>query len=289
MTSIGADHAWEWVLAASAAVRSQAGAEHLRVNDPRERLGPLTLAGSGEWELDTAVEPEARMLFDRYLPLCAPGTEDLVVGQMGQSLDGRVTTRPGVCEIINGRDGLIHLHRLRALVDAVLVGRGTVACDDPLLTVRHSTGPNPVRVVLDPGARLSGDRRVFHESESETLHLVAEGVELPAEAGHSETLSLPRDPGQPIPPETVLAALAKRGLRRVLVEGGGRTVSQFMQEGALTHLHVLVAPVILGRGVPGFSLPESAAVRPERSCDCSVHPLGSDTLFALRFNRSSAS
>lgn len=288
ITAIAAEHAWEWVLAASAAVRAQSADDPLMVNDPRGECSPLRLPGSGDWHLDAPCEPAARALLNRYLPLCLPGTARLVVGQMGQSLDGRVASQPGVYQVINGRDGLAHLHRLRALVDAVLVGRGTVECDDPMLTVRHSRGPNPVRVVLDPGARLSSQKRVFREPEAATLHLVAQGIRPAMGAVHTDTVWLPMEPGQPFPPEAVLEALAERGLHRVLVEGGGQTVSQFLRTGTLTHLHVLVAPVILGRGVAGFSLPETGAGEQAPRYDCAVHPLGSDTLFAIRLDESRA-
>jgi len=60
----------------------------------------------------------------------------------------------GHSKYINGPAGLAHLHRLRALVDLVLIGIGTAVADDPLLTVRRCTGPSPARAVLDPRGRL---------------------------------------------------------------------------------------------------------------------------------------
>jgi len=80
------------------------------------------------------------------------GTTDqpFVIAQLGQSLDGRIATLSGDSKYINGASALDHLHRLRARVDAVVVGVGTVVADDPLLTVRRAGGRNPARVVLDP-------------------------------------------------------------------------------------------------------------------------------------------
>ena len=87
-------------------------------------------------------------------PLRGDATDEIfVVGQIGQSLDGRVATAGGHSHYINGPAGLAHLHRLRAIVDAVVVGVGTALADDPQLTVRHVAGRNPARVVIDPGAR----------------------------------------------------------------------------------------------------------------------------------------
>src|SRR5215210_2131153 len=95
-------------------------------------------------------------------PLRTGAVDDLViVGQVGQSLDGRIATTSGHSHYINGPEGLAHLHRLRALVDAVVVGIGTVLADDPQLTVRRVAGPNPARVVIDPGGRLTASARML--------------------------------------------------------------------------------------------------------------------------------
>ena len=177
----------------------------------------------------------------------------IAVGQIGQSLDGRIATPTGHSHYINGPAGLDHLHRLRALVDAVLVGVGTAIADDPQLTVRRVTGPNPARVVLDPSGRLSATARMFANdgvrriivTDTETTAAVPPGV---------EQIALPRLGGQ-IAPATILAALSERGFRRVLIEGGANTVSRFLAAGCLDRLHVVVAPIILGSGPAGLSLP----------------------------------
>ena len=79
-------------------------------------------------------------LWPIYGPLVAtlPEDQSFVIGQIGQSLDGRVATPTGHSHYINGPAALVHLHRLRALVDAVVVGVGTVVADDPQLTVRRA-------------------------------------------------------------------------------------------------------------------------------------------------------
>ena len=85
----------------------------------------------------------------------------VVVGQCGQSIDARIATPTGHSHYINGEAGLVHLHRLRALVDAVVVGVGTAINDDPLLTVRRVEGPSPARVIIDPSGRLPPGARVL--------------------------------------------------------------------------------------------------------------------------------
>ena len=99
---------------------------------------------------------------DRFGPLRQGSVDDLmVVAQMGQSIDGRIATETGHSKYINGEAGLDHLHQLRALVDAVVVGVGTAIADDPQLTVRRVEGPSPVRVVIDPHGRLPASSRLL--------------------------------------------------------------------------------------------------------------------------------
>ena len=97
-------------------------------------------------------------------PLRKGGADGLVVvGQCGQSIDARIATPTGHSHYINGEAGLIHLHRLRALVDAVVVGVGTAIKDDPRLTVRRVEGPSPARVIIDPSGRIPPSARVLRD------------------------------------------------------------------------------------------------------------------------------
>ena len=97
----------------------------------------------------TSSEPLPAPWEDWFGPLREGSVDDMVVvGQIGQSIDGRIATVTGHSKYINGPAGLDHLHRLRAVVDAVLVGIGTAVADDPLLTVRRSVGTSTARNVL---------------------------------------------------------------------------------------------------------------------------------------------
>ncbi|WP_298801384.1 RibD family protein [uncultured Pseudokineococcus sp.] len=192
---------------------------------------------------------EGAELLARYGPLVAAGPR-LVLAQLGQSLDGFVAARTGDARHVTGEEDRRHLHRLRALVDAVVVGVSTVAADDCLLTVRSVGGPSPVRVVLDPRARAPRTARLLAEGPP-VLWCVAGGADEPALPPHVEVVSLPAPSGA-FAPADVLAALAARGLGRVLVEGGGRTVSAFLAAGVLDRLLVTTAPLLVGDGVPGL-------------------------------------
>lgn len=220
-------------------------------------------------------------------PLPASG-RPRVIAQLGQSLDGRIATVTGCSRFINGEDGLTHLHRIRALCDAVVVGAGTALADNPRLTVRRVHGPQPVRVVIDRHRRVPQTHHLFTDGEAPTLRLVAGDYRAPEQPpdleGVQEVPCLADDAR--LCPHTVLRVMADYGLMRVFVEGGGVTVSSFLHAGLIDSLHVLVAPMIIGSGRPAFSLPEidqlDDALRPNARC---VN-LGSDMLFALDFPES---
>jgi diaminohydroxyphosphoribosylaminopyrimidine deaminase / 5-amino-6-(5-phosphoribosylamino)uracil reductase len=210
----GADHGWSELLAGRVPV----------AGEPAARYGPLVAAGS-----------------------------PLVVAQLGQSLDGFIATRTGDACFVTGAADRTHLHHLRALVDAVVVGVGTVVADDCRLTVRAVPGGNPVRVVLDPHGRAPAESHVLAVADAPTLWVVADDTPPPAPpAPHVEVLALARADRDRFSPAQVLEALGARGLGRVLVEGGGVTVSCFLEAGVLHRLLVTTAPLLVGDGVPGL-------------------------------------
>jgi len=201
----------------------------------------------------------------------------VVIGQIGQSLDGRIATPSGHSHYINGLRGRTHLHRLRALVDAVVVGVGTALADDPQLTVRLVPGPHPARVVLDPNGRLPATARMLAADGTRRIVVTtaATAVRLPPGV---EVVVVAATNGR-FAPDRILDALAARGLRRILIEGGGHTVSGFLSAGCLDRLHVLVAPIILGSGRPGLALGPIERVDEALRPPVTVHPLGDDMLF----------
>jgi riboflavin-specific deaminase-like protein len=199
--------------------------------------------------------------------LNAPASRPFVVAQLGQSLDGRIATPTGESRWINRDGALDHVHRLRASVDAVVVGIGTVVADDPWLNVRRCSGKNPARVVIDPRGRLPATPRLADNDGTRTL--VIRGVDAPAPRG----MEIIRLAGAKLDPNLIVAALYERGLRRLLIEGGAWTVSEFIDARAVDRLHVLVGPMILGSGKTGLSLAPIARLADARRPRTRVHVL----------------
>lgn len=211
-------------------------------------------------------------------PLRRSKVDDMVVvAQIGQSLDGRVATETGHSHYINGPEALAHLHRLRALVDAVVIGIGTALADNPQLTVRRVAGPQPARVVIDARGRLPSGAKLLAADGARRLVLAGPGAKPPLPAD-IEVVPLPRADGE-IAPAAILAALAERGLRRVLIEGGANTISRFLAAKCLDRLHVMVAPIILGSGRASFALPPIERVDEAVLTPMKLHKLGDDVLF----------
>ena len=168
---------------------------------------------------------------------------------------------------------------MRALCDAVIVGAGTVAADDPQLTTREVPGPNPLRVVLDPRRRLDPARRLFTDRAAASLLVHGASVAAAAPRG-VETLALPLGPAG-LDLAALVAALRARGCHRLFVEGGACTVAGFLQAGLLSRLQIAVAPLLIGAGRPTIRLPGSLSLSACLRAHHRVFRMGTDVLFDL--------
>ncbi len=221
-----------------------------------------------------------------YGPLIAPPAAAdgcYVIGRIAQSLDGYIATTTGASQWISGPEDIVHTHRLRALSDAVIIGAGTIRADDPQLTTREVEGPSPVRVVLDTDGRLDARYRVFNDGPP-TLLLCAADAAGGDRVGMAEVVRVPRA-AQGLDIAAVRAVLAQRGLCRMFVEGGGVTVSRFLAAGALDRMHVTVAPMLMGSGIPAFTVPRATSRAQVPRFDWSVYRVGVDVLVDIPLTR----
>jgi riboflavin-specific deaminase-like protein len=285
--------AWQVVVAAAAeatrlselprsavfALNSAGDLRSVPTDDPTAVL--IWQPGRG-WEATIPPDDPRRPLIELYLPICsATAARPLTVGHLGQSLDGFIATHAGESRWVTGEENMRHMHRLRALCDAVIVGAGTIAADDPLLTTRLVEGSNPLRVVLDPSRRLAEDHRVFSDPSAETLYICARSL-APATGerfGRATVIGVGNEDDAGVPVVEVVKLLRARGCARLFVEGGGVTVSMFLQAKQLDRLHVAIAPLLIGDGRPAIRLQPPDALGDCHRPRYRVFRMGTDVLF----------
>jgi len=288
--------AWRIVLGASHyAERAAAAAERaaFAMADGTElRMVPLGDRDAViEWRPGTGWQPALRpgdprqALVDLYLPICsATEANPITVGHLGQSLDGFIATHAGESQDVTGRENIVHLHRMRALCDAIVVGAGTVAADDPQLNTRLVPGPSPIRVVLDPARRLSDHYRVFQDHAADTLYVCARSLTRASEPriGRAHVVGV-EGTTEGVDLTALMGLLRARGCRRVFVEGGGVTVSMFLEAGLLDRLQMAIAPLLIGDGRPAIRLTLRAALTDCHRPRYRVFRMGGDVLFDCEF------
>jgi GTP cyclohydrolase II len=206
-----------------------------------------------------------------------------VVVKLAQTLDGRVATSTGDSRWISGIEERRASHALRAAVDAVAVGIGTVLADDPQLTVRLVPGASPIRVVLDARLRIPTDAHVLDEHAATYVYTTGS-----APAGRRMALRSVGAGVRTVPASAegldlaaVLRDLRGTGIRTLLVEGGARIVTSLLAAGLVDRAIVSVSPLILGAGRDAIGeLGIRRVGEALRLMDRTVHLAGDDLLVA---------
>jgi diaminohydroxyphosphoribosylaminopyrimidine deaminase/5-amino-6-(5-phosphoribosylamino)uracil reductase len=217
---------------------------------------PTSDAGGGAAELRQAgVDVETDVLADvvERGPLEAWLTSrrtgrPFVTWKYAATLDGRSAAADGTSRWVTGEPSRADVHRLRAEVDAVVAGVGTVLADDPLLSTRPDPGHQPLRVVVDSTGRTPLSARVLAGSRPAVV-AVRSDVE---EGTYPDQLSLPGDDDGRVDLAALLGALAERGVVSVLLEGGPTLAGAFVRAGLVDRVVGYVAPLLLGEGLPAL-------------------------------------
>ena len=207
-----------------------------------------------------------------------------VVVKYAQTLDGRIATHTGDSKWISCEAERRTSHALRAACDAVLVGIGTVLADDPQLTVRLVPGASPLRIVVDTTLRLPPDAQILADA-APTLVITTERSD-PArrqavQSGGVAVHVVGEHPPWGLDLEATLRLLRARGVRTLLVEGGGAVITSFLRERLVDRLIVGIAPTILGAGTDAVGDLETASMAESlRLRGRAVHAVGDDVLIA---------
>ncbi len=246
----------------------------------------LILTRHGEWQYSDRMAQTARDTLDLYLPVLGTAAQPhMVIGHLGQSVDARIATSDGDAFFVTGEENRKHLHRLRSLCHAVVVGAGTVRADDPQLTTRAVTGANPVRVIIDPQARIPEGLKVLVDGEAPTWLLHADTLCLDALPSSDAYRRLAvRSVDGRLQPRDILDVLAANGLRRIFVEGGGVTVSRFFNARCLNRLQIATAPLLVGEGVPALQIPGALTMQQALRPPFRLYRMGQDVMWDFEIN-----
>lgn len=206
--------------------------------------GMALLKGAGIVVESGVMEAEARRLNEVFVKYITTGLP-FVVAKCAMTLDGKIATRTGHSRWVSGEEARRRTHELRDSMDAILVGSRTVMLDDPSLTTRleGKTGKDPIRVVLDSGEYLDGDRKVFHqESVSPTWIATVSGTKYPFA---DDVIRLTAGPGG-VDMLRLMQLLGERGVTSLLIEGGGTTLASAFEAGVVDKVCFFIAPKIIG-------------------------------------------
>ncbi|CAN5524607.1 bifunctional diaminohydroxyphosphoribosylaminopyrimidine deaminase/5-amino-6-(5-phosphoribosylamino)uracil reductase RibD [soil metagenome] len=267
------------------------------MRDPNPRVdggGFDRLRAAGVKVTDGVREDEARRLNAAFVHHQKTG-RPLVTLKWAQTLDGFVATESGDSQWVSGEESRKLVHQWRAETDAVLVGSGTAAADDPALTVRHVEGRQPWRIVLDGRGKLPESLRLFSDEHApRTIAVTREGLapayteRLVPNGGRVLNIS---QAGGHLDLVHLLEAFGSGSdglptLQSVLVEAGPGLATAFLESGLADRLSVFVAPRILGSGTKATRLPPVKRMADAHQLTSArFDPIGEDLLITAELSR----
>lgn len=174
-----------------------------------------------------------------------PMTRPYVILNAAMTLDGKIATRGGDSRI-SCKEDLKRTHKLRAEVDAIMVGVGTVLIDNPSLTVRFVRGENPIRVIVDGFAKTPPDARVLDGSAPTIIALTSKASDRREGELRSAGAQLIVLGNDEVDLPKLLEYLHEQGVKKLLLEGGSTLNWNMISQGLVDEIRVAVAPVVVG-------------------------------------------
>jgi len=163
------------------------------------------------------------------------------------SIDGKIATRTGNSKLSSTED-FVRLHKLRTKVDGILIGKNTVMKDNPLLTVRHTRGKNPVRIILDSKGEISIKSKIL-----QTSNKVPTIIAVSKQITKSNLQKLNNFPVEIITTgeksvniKSLLKKLSEKKITTILVEGGGTVNWEFIKQNLFDELIITLSPFLIG-------------------------------------------
>ncbi|OGW74656.1 MAG: hypothetical protein A2Z72_01025 [Omnitrophica bacterium RBG_13_46_9] len=181
-------------------------------------------------------------------------TRPYITLKFAQTIDGRIAARDGSSKWISCPESRKFAHRLRAENDGILVGVNTILKDDPSLTTRLVKGKSPARIIIDGKLRTPLGSRVVKSAKS-VRTIVITTPKAPVrkiktlERKGVKILIAPASKKDNVDIGGIVRILYRKGIKRLLVEGGGKTITSFIRSGLADRVFIIISPKILGSGV----------------------------------------
>ena len=199
------------------------------------------------------------------------------IGQIGQSLDGKIALNNGNSHYINEKESITYLHCLRSISDGVLVGVNTIIKDDPFLTTRKIKGLNPIRLIIDPSLKLTKKYNIFKDNNK---NIIFTNSSKEKKLNNSTIIKFPKKNFT----LSVYKYLRKTSLKTILIEGGPTTLSHFIEHKFLNYMQFIISPTVIGSGIDSMKLKPISNLKNAIRTKNTINKLGKELIVTLDFN-----
>ena len=206
--------------------------------------------------------------------------DNFLIGQIGQSLDGKIALNNGNSHYINEKESILYLHCLRAVCDGVLVGVNTVIKDNPLLTTRKIKGSSPVRLIIDPSLKLSNKYKIFKDNNQ---NIIFTNSNKQKKINNTLIVKFPKKNFT----NNIFKYLKKTSFKNILVEGGPTTLSNFIEMKLLNYMQFIISPTLIGSGIDSLKLKPITNLKNAIRVKNTISKLGKEIVITLNLKLNS--
>lgn len=217
-----------------------------------------------------------RQCCEIIIPLLLKNNSNLI-GQIGQSIDGKIALNNGRSHYINEKESIIYLHCLRSISDGVLVGVNTIIKDNPLLTTRKIKGQNPTRLIIDPSLKLTNKYKIFKDNNK---NIIFTNSSKRKKLYNTIIVKFPKKNFT----LNIYKYLKKTSLKTILIEGGPTTLSHFIELKLLNYMQFIISPTIIGSGIDSLKLKPITNLKNAIRKKNTISKLGKEIIVTLDFN-----
>tara|TARA_Y200000002_G_scaffold102692_1_gene83374 strand:+ start:482 stop:1318 length:837 start_codon:yes stop_codon:yes gene_type:complete len=226
--------------------------------------------------INTKINIILRQCSEIIIPLLLKNNSNFI-GQIGQSLDGKIALNNGNSHYINEKESIIYLHCLRSISDGVLVGVNTIMKDNPFLTTREIKGDNPIRLIIDPSLKLTNRYNIFKDNNKNIIFTNS------SKEKKLKNTSIVKFPKKNFT-LSIFKYLKKTSLKTILIEGGPTTLSHFIEHKLINYMQFIISPTIIGSGIDSLKLKPISDLKNAIRVKNTINKLGKEIIVTLDFN-----